>query len=169
MIQVGDVYKVNDAAKRGLIKAGKRVRTDASTSETVQQFTGTITKVLSSVFYVSWDDREGGSYDKWAIYYSNCKGRIEFLGDDEDITTNKKEESKIMSEGNAKSVPVNDTIGEALGEKDYKTVMLVNKYFGEEIPNNYTGELLLEEKGDKFIAKAIKLEEEALKKAAAKA
>lgn len=167
MIRVGDVYKINEASKLKLIQVDKRVRTDGSSSEKGVQFTGTINKVTSAMFYVQWDDQHGGSYDRWCIYRSNGKARIEFL-DDDDITTNEKEESKSMT-GNTTNVAINNTIGEVLGKKDYKTVMLVNKYFGEEIPNNYTGELLLEEKGDKFIAKALKLEEEALKKAAAKA
>lgn len=169
MIRVGDVYTVDQADRLGLIKVGRRVRTDGSTNVTGPQFTGTIVGINECDFYVSWFDKHGGSYDKWVIYYNNPRARIEFLADDEDITTNEKEESKSMSESNnTRSVEVNDTIGEVLGDKDYKTVMLVNKYFGKEIPNNYTGELLLEEKGDKFTDKALKLEEEAIKKAAAK-
>ncbi len=167
MVQVGEVYRVDKAYQLGLIKVDKRVRTDGSTTERGEQFTGVINKVVAGMFYVQWDDKHGGSYDRWKIYKSNTKARIEFL-DDEDNVTNKEEESKDMESKNTTNVAVNDTVGKVLGEKDYKTVMLVNKYFGEEIPNNYTGELLLEEKGAKFIAKALKLEEEALKKAAAK-
>ena len=165
---MNDVYKVDRAHRLGLVKKGARIRTDGSSSTLGPQFTGTIICVTSDQFYVDWDDKQGCSYDKWCIYLSNAKARIEFLTD-EDENSNKKEESKDMSESNnTRSVEVNDTIGNVLGDKDYKTVMLVNKYFGKEIPNNYTGELLLEEKGEKFIAKALKLEEEALKKAAAK-
>ena len=79
-----------------------------------------------------------------------------------------KEDKQGENVMNTKSVAVNDTIGEVLGDKKYKTVMLVNKYFGEEIPNNFTGKMLLEDKKDQFIKEAEDREKEALKKAAAK-
>ena len=75
-----------------------------------------------------------------------------------------------MSEGagNTRAVEVNDTIAEVIGNKPYNTVMLVNKYFGREIPNNLTGKMLLEDKQDRFIKEADDREKEAIKKAAAK-
>lgn len=79
-----------------------------------------------------------------------------------------KSDNKGENIMNTTNVAVNDTIGEVLGEKKYKTVMLVNKYFGEEIPNNFTGKMLLEDKKDQFIKEAEDREKEALKKAAAK-
>ena len=72
-----------------------------------------------------------------------------------------------MSE-NTRSVEVNDTIMTVLKSKPNETVMLVNKWFGAEIPNNFTGKLLLEEKQDKYIAEAEDREKEAPKKAASK-
>ena len=80
-----------------------------------------------------------------------------------------KEDSKGESVmNNTKSVAVNDSVGEVLGEKSYNTVMLVNKWFGEEIPNNFTGKMLLEDKKDKFIKEAEDREKESLKEAAKK-
>ena len=83
-----------------------------------------------------------------------------------------KEDNKgdsVMSENaNTKSVAVNDTIMSVLEDESNKSVMLVNKWFGEEIPNNFSGKLLLEEKKDKYIEEAKNREKEATKKAAAK-
>ena len=165
MTKVVDVYVVNKAYKLGLIKKGARIRTDGSTTESGPQFTGTIVGISSGQFYVSWDDKEGGSYDKCVIYFSNTRARIEFLDDDEDTTFNKKEESKSMT-GNTMNVAVNGTIMKVLKEEPSEVAMRVNKYFCNEIPNNFTGEMLLADKKDKFIGEAINRENEDKKKAA---
>ena len=167
MVKVGDVYKIDEANKLGLLVEGARVRTDGSTDQASTQFTGIINKVVGALFYVQWDDRHGGAYDSWLIYKCNKKARIEFLDDDENTPTNKKEGSKSMT-GNTTNVAVNDTIMEVLAEEKSRVANEVNKYFCEEIPDNLTGKILLEGNLPRFKKAASDRAKEDKKKADAK-